>query len=138
MTTRIAVMAMLFASVLTGCAGSANWYSQRIDETAEEAKANGIKLTNLRLGQKRDAAVQVMGPPLRSEAFMTPDGKSIELLYYRTKGWEPHPWAAAYGDARIADKPDQFTVITIEDGAVIRWGRAQPEPATQMQAIPKR
>ena len=126
MPRRPATLVLVLTLLVGGCAGSATWYSQRIDETFEEARANNAKMANLRLGQKREEVLQVMGPPARSEAFRTGD-KTTEFLYYRTKGWEPHPWAAAYGGKKIADRPDQFTAVTLENGVVTSWGPLQAE-----------
>jgi hypothetical protein len=114
---------VLAALLAAGCAGSPAWYSVKISETREEAERNAKKMAELRLGQSRQDVLGLMGPPAKTEAYRTAEGKSVEFLFYRTKGWDANPWAAAYGGEKVADKDDQFTPVALEADAVIGWGR---------------
>ncbi len=117
-------LALVMLLLTTGCAGSPAWYSMRISETREEAERNVKKMAELRVGQRRDEVLALMGPPARTEAFTVPDGQPLELLYYRTKGWEAKTWTAAFGSDKVDDTPDQFTPIGLKDGVVTGWGKS--------------
>jgi hypothetical protein len=107
-----------------GCTGSPAWYSMKMSETQEEAQRNNERMAKLQLGQTRQEVATLLGNPARSEAFRGKDGRAMEFLFYRTRGWTGSAWAAAYGGDKIADTDDQFTPLAFENGTLVGWGRA--------------
>ena len=116
---RPAALVLALTLLVGGCAGSATWYSQRIDETFEEARANNAKMANLRLGQKREEVLQVMGPPARSEggvgaarvgerrAYFAPGGFVATSIYDRAR----LPLGSRVSGPAIVEQADTTTVI---------------------------
>jgi Protein of unknown function (DUF3192) len=81
---------------------------------------NREALSRLSLGMTREQVIQIMGTkdfkyvtnPYRTEAFTTPDGKHVEILYYAT--------ANRRNDAAYLG--DELTPIVLEEGVVVGWG----------------
>lgn len=119
-----ALVLLTCAWLFAGCAGSPAWYSMKISETRAEAERNNERMRELRIGQSRDEVLRVMAaPPTRTEAYRLAADRSVEFLFYRTKGWDANPWAASYGSAKVTDTDDQFTPVGLENGRVVGWGR---------------
>ena len=98
--------------------------------TYETARANNrTKLNQLSIGMEKATVLNIMGTktisvevaafvwdkitnPYRTESFMSPDGKQVDILYYYTD--------QKASDGAITD--DELTPLVFHNGKLIGWG----------------
>ena len=104
----------LIVLFLVGCAGSPAWESMQISNTRSEAEENNANLMKVQIGQSKEELLQIMGAPVKREAYQLGDNNIIEFLLYRTSGWDSR---------QTSDTDSQFTPIAIKENKVSGWGR---------------
>ena len=108
------LLILIIGVLLMNCAGSVAWNSRRISSTEKEAKMNNTKILSLNIGDSKQRVLEIMGRPLKREAYQVAEKKVIEFFLYRTSGWSATDWG---------DKDYQFTPFAFENDGLIGWGR---------------
>lgn len=80
-------------------------------ESIDRARVNNENILKLKAGLTKDAVVQIMGAPDKSEKVMA-DNRTLEVLYYRIQEI----------DFELNDKSVSLVPVVFERGAVIGWG----------------
>lgn len=111
-----ALIAAPLAFSLCGCvivAGDGDWDEHRsLSNWESQQKLNRTNITKLTLGLEQATVLTRMGDPDISEAFTGNNGKSYQVLFYRTQ--------RVHGDDDTTK--DETTPLVFEDGVLIGWG----------------
>ncbi|RLA04902.1 MAG: hypothetical protein DRQ47_02515 [Gammaproteobacteria bacterium] len=116
MTTKKLLLALPLAFSLSGCIivdGDGDWddhYSSSSWQSEQEKNRDNIN--SLVLGAKRSDVMIKMGEPNFSEAFTKDNGKSYQILFYRTH--------REHGDGETSK--DETTALVFENDNLIGWG----------------